>query len=75
MFFTFLLDDEVDRSMLDAMLQSSREHTPVLVVNAIRSTGSTDIHMPVLVADKLRLCKLANHPWQVCDMSSVPKLQ
>lgn len=46
------------------MLHSGREHTPVLVVSTTSETAA--VHSPVAVADQLELCKLANHPWQVC---------
>jgi hypothetical protein len=56
--------DETDRYVLDAMLQSGREYTPILVVN-VSSEGSTGIHTPLMVADALHMCQFANHPWQV----------
>lgn len=49
--------------MLNAMLQSGHVQTPILVVNITQSNSS--IHSPIVVADKLELCKLAHHPWQV----------
>lgn len=51
--------------MLDAMLQSGHGQTPVLIVNAKQSESDVHIHNPILVADELNLCTLANHPWQV----------
>ena len=58
--------DQIDKYMLDAMLQSGRKNTPVLVVNVLSSEGDMDMHAPVVVADKLHMCKFSNHPWQVC---------
>lgn len=58
--------DEIDGYVLDAMLQSGGASTPVLVVNVERSTENTNTALPpVQVADRLELCQLVNHPWQV----------
>lgn len=64
----FVADEEVDRYMLDAMLQSGQEHTPVLVVSTATAEDTAIHHTPVEVADNLELCKLANHPWQVSNI-------
>lgn len=67
--FSFLIctGAEVDGFMLTAMLHSGQQHTPVLVVSATsKTTAAAAVLSPVAVADQLQLCKLANHPWQVC---------
>ena len=68
--YYYLLGDEVDRYVLDAMLQSGREHTPILVANSVQNVTQT-VYQPVVVANALKLCRLANHPWQVNVFSQI----